>query len=142
MELIKRHRSHSLRENKSINKKTNKNVKIIKRKSEISLDKNIMEDKNIKIEFNIFEFNSLSYKDAIIYDKRTYCEYYISLIKTKHPLLFGFCPIKDYNLMMIKICLFLLFFTSIYVINFLFFKKKTIHKIYMDEGNYDFIYFI
>ena len=142
MELIKRHRSHSLRENKSINKKTNKNVKIIKRKSEISLDKNIMEDKNIKIEFNFFEFNSLSFKDAIIYDKRTYCEYYISLIKTKHPLLFGFCPIKDYNLMMIKICLFLLFFTSIYVINFLFFNKKTIHKIYMDEGHYDFIYFI
>ena len=43
---------------------------------------------------------------------------------------------------MIKICLFLLFFTSIYVINFLFFNKKTIHKIYMDEGHYDFIYFI
>ena len=142
IELIKRHRSHSLRENKSISKKTNKNVKIIKRKSEISLDKNIVEDKNIKIEFNIFEFNSLSYKDSIIYDKRTFFEYYISLIKTKHPLLFGFCPIKDYNLMMIKICLFLIFFTSIYVINFLFFDKKTIHKIYMDEGHYDFIYFI
>ena len=34
------------------------------------------------------ELNSLSYKEAIKNDNRTYCMYYISLIKTKHLLFF------------------------------------------------------
>ena len=44
--------------------------------------------------------------------------------------------------MIIKISIFFLFFTISYVINFLFFDENVLHKIYMDKGNYDFIYFI
>ena len=51
---------------------------------------------NIKlIKFNNFELNTLEYQTAINYDKRTFFEYYIALIRIKHPLFFAFCPIKD-----------------------------------------------
>ena len=95
-----------------------------------------------KSEFNIFELNTLKYEEAIIYDKRNYWEYYTSLLKVKHPILFSFYPVKDYNSMIIKICLSLLSFSFSYAINFLFFDEKAIHKIYKDQGKYDFIYFI
>ena len=34
------------------------------------------------------ELNDLKYKQALKYDKRTYCEYYLSLIKTKTSFIF------------------------------------------------------
>jgi len=86
--------------------------------------------------------NTLSYIDAIKYDKRSYIDYYISLIKTKHPLIFSFIPIKDYNSIIIKIDLFFLSFAIYCFINALFLDEKTIHKIYTDKGIYDFIYLI
>ena len=95
-----------------------------------------------KIEFNIFELNTLSYKDALLYDKRTFCEYYISLLKTKNPLLFTFWPINDYNSRIIKICITIFSFSIYYAINFAFFDDKTIHKIYTDKGKYNFSFFI
>ena len=51
----------------------------------------------IKKDFTDYEINTLPYKEALLYDKRTLFEYYISLIKTKHPLIFSFIPMKDYN---------------------------------------------
>ena len=56
---------------------------------------------------NDHELNSLDYKEAIKLDKRTYLQYYWSLIKTKHILIFTFLPTKDYNSYIIKIELFL-----------------------------------
>ena len=76
---------------------------------------------DIKINFNDFELNTLNLAEAIIYDKRTFLEYYFSLIKTKHPLVFSFCPIKDYNLLMIKLDIFCLSFSLFYVVNYFFF---------------------
>ena len=35
------------------------------------------------------EINILPYNLALIYDKRSYCNYYISLLKTKHNLIFA-----------------------------------------------------
>ena len=58
------------------------------------------------LNFNDYEYNSLSYKEAIKYDKRSFIKYYTSLIKVKHPFIFSFCPIKDYNSLIIKIDLF------------------------------------
>ena len=91
---------------------------------------------------NDFELNSLSYKEAIKYDKRTFFQYYISLLRTKQPIIFSFFPINDYNSSIIKISLFLLLFTIIYIVNSFFFKDSVIHKIYKDEGVYNFIYFL
>ena len=88
------------------------------------------------------ELNSFSYDEAKVNDKRTYFQYYISLVKTKHLLVFTFFLNNDYNSMIIKICLFLFSFSLFYVVNALFFNDKTMHKIYEDEGTFNFIYSI
>ena len=75
-------------------------------------------------------------------DKRSYFKYYLSLIRAKHPLIFSFCPLNDYNSRIIKICLFFLSFSIYFFINALFFDEKTIHKIYEDKGTYNFKYLI
>ena len=49
------------------------------------------------MEYNDEEKNNLNYELALRYDKRTYFEYYLSLLKTKHPFIFSFCYSKDYN---------------------------------------------
>ena len=55
--------------------------------------KKVEKVKNI-LEYKDDEINSLSYELAIQNDKRTYCLYYISLIKTKHSLVFSFFLLK------------------------------------------------
>ena len=60
----------------------------------------------------------------------------------KQPIIFGFCPIKDYNTFIIKSCIFFLSFAIYYAINFVFFSEETIHKIYEDGGKYDIVFFI
>ena len=89
---------------------------------------------------NDYEINRLSYKKAILYDKRTFIQYYWSILKKGHMLLFAFIPNNDYNSMILKICLFLLSFGLFYTVNALFFSDSSIHKIYYNEGKYDFIY--
>ena len=111
-----------------------------KNKKEKKMKKNI-KFKN-SIYFNDYELNSLSYNEAIKYDKRDSFNYYISLIRTKHPIIFSFCPLKDYNSRIIKIDLFFLSFSIFCFINCLFFDESVIHKIYKDEGIYKFGYLI
>ena len=122
------------------------NTKMKKRKTKdlngIDIILNKFGEKKEKESYNEYEINNLDYELAILYDKRTFCEYYISLLKIKHPIIFSFCPIRDYNMMMIKICIFSLSFSVYYVINLEFFNLKVIHKLYEDEGNYDFKYFL
>ena len=80
------------------------------------------------------------YKEALKYDKRTYNQYYWSLLRTKHLLLFAFVPSNDYNSTINKICLFLFSFSLYYTVNGLFFNDSTIHQIYEEEGHYNVIY--
>ena len=49
------------------------------------------------------ELNGFNYTLAKYYDTRTFCEFYISSIKTKHILIFTFFYNKDYNSQVIKI---------------------------------------
>ena len=133
--------------NKSLsNKEFPSNISIFS-KNEIKNNKidNLNSNKNIKIKtiiYNNYELNMMSYDEALKYDKRTYFSYYISLLKIKHPLLFTFFSIKDYNPKIIKIDLFLLSFSIYYVVNALFFNESIIHKIYEDKGNYNISYMI
>jgi hypothetical protein len=98
--------------------------------------------KYLNIDYIDYEFNSMPYIKAIQYDKRNCCGYYISLLKKKHPLLFGFCPFEDYNSLIIKSCIFFLSFSIHYMINFLFFTDTMIHKVYEDGGKYTLLYFL
>ena len=86
------------------------------------------------------ELNSLTYDEALIIDSRTYLEYYISLLKTKQMLLFTFCNQNDFNSINLKISLFLFSFALYYTISSLFFQDSTIHKIYEDNGKFNFEY--
>ena len=92
------------------------------------------------LDYNDEELNNLSYNLALKLDKRTYLDYYLSLIKTKNIFIFSFCYNKDYNSKIIKINLFFMNFMINYTINALFFNDETMHKIYVDEGSFDFIY--
>ena len=92
--------------------------------------------------FYDYDLNTMSYTDALKYDKRTFSNYYFSLIKTKNYIIFAFYPNEDYNSALIKLSLFLVFFSVFYFINALFFNEPTIHKIYEDEGLYNFIYLV
>ena len=67
-------------------------------------------------------------------------EYYISLIKTKHLLVFTFYTKTDFNSRIIKIFLFLFYFVLSYAVNALFFTDSTMHQIYEDNGIFNFIY--
>ena len=65
--------------------------------------------------FNDEEMNSLDYESAQKKDKRTYVQYYLSLLRTKHILILTFFNWRDYNSQTIKIYIF--FYT--FSINFL-----------------------
>ena len=86
------------------------------------------------------EINELDYNSSIKIDKRTYFQYYLSLLKTKHLLFFSFLPSFDYNSQMIKIFLFFFEFALSFLVNALFFNDDTMHKIYEEKGSFDIIY--
>ena len=92
--------------------------------------------------FKESELNFLNYKDAIIYDKRAFSEYYNCLNKIKISILFAFYPLDDYNIKIIKICIFFLSFVIYFSVNTFFFNDDTFHQIYLDGGKYNFLYFL
>jgi hypothetical protein len=123
------------RDKKSKAYKSHKNIK----NNKFSIEKPISFE---RMNYTDYELNSFTYKEALQYDKRTFSQYYISLIKVKHPIIFSFIPTKDYNTMIIKLCLFFLSFCIYYSVNALFFNENTIHKIYEDGGSYNLMYLL
>ena len=119
----------------------------IKNDSEISINKNRLNIKynnktnNIetkkRIEYFDSEINTISFNEALENDKRTFFQYYISLIKTKHILIFLFNRNKDYNSFTIKICLFFFNLALYLTVNTFFFNDSTLHIIYMNKGNFN-----
>ena len=99
-------------------------------------------DKINKINNNIMlceeEINTLPYHLAINYDKRSYCELYVSLLQTQHNFINAFVNNNDYNSKIIKIDIFFIGFVIEYSVNALFFDDDTMHKIYKSNGAFDF----
>ena len=137
---------------KGINNYKNKNNKKEKLNTKLSNDLeinsfyNIFQNKKLIIEktkkimkYNETELNNSTYKHALKYDNRTYCQYYLSLIQLKNNLIFSFYYTNDYNSRIVKIDLFFFTFIIYYCVNALFFNDDTMHKIYENEGNYNFI---
>ena len=80
------------------------------------LDQSEKGDKGFASEYNVYILNDLEYSEASKNDKRSFFEYYLSLLKEKHTLLFSFCRKNDYNSRIIKILLFIyLFFYYIFI---------------------------
>ena len=86
------------------------------------------------------ELNSLDYNDALLHDNRTFFQYYCSLMKENQLFMFTFIRKNDYNSRVIKICLFINDIALSFTVNALFFNDSTMHKIYIDEGKYNFLY--
>ena len=86
------------------------------------------------------ELNTLKYEKAILLDKRTYFQYYFSLLRQKQLILFTFFLSNDYNLLTLKISLFLISFSLYFTINGFFFTDETMHKVYQDKGSYNILY--
>ena len=83
---------------------------------------NITNNKNKTIlEYKDYELNSLDYKKALKKDKRNFWQYYISLLKINHLIIFSFIINKDYNAKIIKVFLFFFFFAVHLTIKALFF---------------------
>ena len=57
---------------------------------------------------NEFEMNNFNYESAKKYDKRKFLEYYWSILKYNHLILFNILPVEDYNIRIIKISLLLI----------------------------------
>ena len=93
-----------------------------------------------KIYFNDTELENLEYELAIIYDRRTYFQYYWAVLKQNQLIIFTFLPMDDFNLMYVKIALFIISFGLFITINGFFFSDDTMHKVYEDKGVYDIIY--
>jgi len=123
-------------------KLSNKKVDIYKKKKKTFSFSSKEEKKklNNKEEFEELELNNLDYILAIKSDKRTFSQYYWSLLKKKQLILFVFLPVDDYNLLSLKISLFLLSFSLYFTINGFFFNDDTMHKIYIENGAFNFIY--
>jgi len=123
----------------NINNFSNKNVFRKNNKSKTNVSKIIRQVQKI-MKYNDDELNNLPYNLAIQHDKRTYCKYYISLLKLNHDLFFSFFVTNDYNSKIIKIDLFFIGFSMFYTINALFYDDDTMHNIYESKGTFDFIY--
>ena len=121
-----------------LNKKDKKKDKI----KALNASKINIEKDNIKmlLKFNDYEINNLTYIEAKKFDKRKYTDYYFSLLRIKQIVIFTFFTYKDYNSKMVKICLFLFSFALYFTVNALFYSDSTMHKIYEDNGKFDFIY--
>ena len=84
--------------------------------------------------------NTLSYLEALKIDKRTYIQYYISLLRSNHLFISAFFSKNDYNSRVIKIFLFFFFFSVNFTVNAFFYNDNTMHKIYKEKGKFNFIY--
>ena len=86
------------------------------------------------------ELDELEYEIAIIYDNRTFFQYYWSVLKQNQLIIFTFLPMNDYNLIYVKIALFIISFGLFFTINGFFFSDDTMHKVYEDNGEFDITY--
>ena len=125
---------------------SNKILKKIGTKNSVSIKpkknkrESFMKTINIKKEpMTELELNLLKYEEAFKYDKRTYCQYYISLIKRKNIILFTFFQNNDYNILIIKISLFLVTISLYFVVNGFFFSDDSMHDVYVYKGKFIFV---
>jgi hypothetical protein len=116
-----------------IKKKDSDLSSITRRKAD---ENDVLENKN---NYSEFELDDLEYSVAIEYDKRTFLNLYICFIKREHLFVFTFFYCKDFNLISIKLSLFVYSICLDLTTNLLFFNDDSMHKIALDYGKYNFI---
>ena len=91
----------------------------------------------IVIRYNNEEMNSADFEVASGKDKRTFIQYYWSLLKLKQLCIFTFYTNTDHNLRYVKIALFTLFLSFYFAFTALFFNDSIMRSIYTYKGNTD-----
>ena len=138
-------------QHKSINIKTsgqrilnNRHFETLNQRKTTNIFQNKINNKNLDTKIlkpdTDYEKNWLTYKEALKHDKRSNCDYYGSLLKSKQLFIFTFCSFNDYNSGIIKKFMLFLSFALHYTVNALFFTESTLHQIYEDEGKFNFGY--
>jgi hydrocephalus-inducing protein len=122
--------------NDSINKK----FKRKKRKNKNLKNNNNNTNNNKNIKYIDEELNRMDYEDAIISDKRSYWQYYYSLLKKKHLIILTFIANNDYNVFILKFSLFIISLTLFLALNTLFFRDSSMQQIFIDQGKFRLIY--
>ena len=121
--------------------KINKNNIIANPPKSSDREKNeeLNEDNKVKKELEMSEddFNWADYKFALEKDKRSYLQYYWSLLKSKQLFIFTFFTKNDHNLRTAKIALFILFISFYFFFTALFFNDGIMRNIYVYKGNTD-----
>ena len=129
--------------NKNLKNRTQKVISFNKarnnNKTKFLTTKNSKSQKLPKTKLNISELNNLPFKEALAKDKRTFLEYYFSLVKLDHPFLYIFNS-DDFNSQIIKVSIFSFNIASDIATNALFYNDSTMHKIYVDHGSYNLVY--
>ena len=98
---------NKIMKNKNKNKLNKNKISLFKKSLPLSMNfpetidseknKNNIDKANTLLPLNEQELINLNYEEAISLDKRNYLQYYFSLLKKKHFILFTFYPSKDYN---------------------------------------------
>ena len=96
-------------------------------------------NEEINQKYSEFELDDLEYLEAIKYDKRTFFQFFLCLVKREHLIVFTFIYCKDLNLLCIKLSLFIFSISLDMTTNMLFFNDDSMHKIYLDYGKYNFV---
>ena len=106
---------------------TKKNMRETEDNNKIeSLDTNI---DYMKYNYTDAELDVMDYEQAIIYDHRTFLQYYWSVLKQNQLIIFTFFLVDDFNLIYAKIALFIISFGLFITINGFFFSDDTMHKV-------------
>lgn len=140
-----KNQSYISSENKS--KKTNETLRegdtITKFSNKSSYKQRIMEhnDKDGDCKnYTDEELNDMSFNEALLYDKRTFCKYYCSILHYSQLILFTFFLKTDYNLKVLKISMFVFGFAMYITFNTLFYTDSTMSYNYRNKGVIDVIY--
>ena len=94
-------------------------------------------ENQVIIKYNNEEMNSADFEVAFDKDKRTFIQYYWSLLKLKQLCIFTFYTNTDHNLRYVKIALFTLFLSFYFAFTALFFNDSIMRSIYTYKGNTD-----
>ena len=109
----------------------------------INIKQNNKEDinkENNSVKYIDEELNRMEYENALKNDKRSYSQYYWSLLKKKHIIILTFVSNNDYNVFSLKFSLFLLSISLFFSINALFFRDSSMHTVFLQQGKYNLIY--
>ena len=131
---------------KKINKKKYTDINsMIKIKDEYTIKSNTKEDNYQQFfdEYLSTSLDDMEFDDAIVKDKRTFCEYLTENLKEKQMIAFTFIAKDPLKIRIIKIMLFLLTFVLYFVVIGLFYSEEYIDELYnidsKEEGFFDFI---